>query len=684
MILVYKFTDNDFFKKRNQIIKCLNKNKDNNIFFKIIIFLDSKKYNLIKGDKIKYIIKPNFNFFDINNYMYKAYNFDYILSSDPIEFPYDFKKKLNNGFNTTQYGNFFFQEKKDVSYEEKNIRKKNYIISCKKIKNNFKSEKSINKENSFKPKEKINQKNIFKKSYRDKNIKPKLAVITTFYNPNDYINLKYNYLKFSEKIKEKADLFPIELSFDGNFFIEDENVIRIKGKKENILWQKERLLNIALEKLPKEYTNVAWIDCDILFDNENWVEEVNEKLKKYKILQLFDRAKRLDRYNNIDQNSISIVKRSIDKNNINPINGGVPGFAWAIRREVIEKIKFLDTQIIGGGDFLMYLSSINHIDNFLTETMNSKWVIAYKKWAYKALKEVNYSINNISGNITHLYHGSMPNRNYQNRYKILNENNYDPKKDLTLSKNKLWKLNNKSIIKGMNKYFIDRKEDDNILDINTYFDNIYVLNLDRQRYKMRKIDKKMKKLNIKYERFSGIDGKNISDYDYDFSDYEQGKGMIENKYALCCMKSHLSIIQDAKNNGYKKILIFEDDVLISKDIKAHFQKLRNIQNWKLLYFGSSQYNWDVEYIEDFYYSNNSLGTFAYALDSSIYDHILNANNDKAIDSILAKIQSKNEGQCYTFFPFVCISDVTKSNIRNPRNQENHSIRMKWNMLKNYI
>lgn len=105
---------------------------------------------------------------------------------------------------------------------------------------------------------------VFIKDFRDKNIKPKLAVITTFFNPCNYINLKHNYLKFSKKIKDKCDLFTIELSFDGNFFINDENVIHINGDKDNILWQKERLLNILLSKLPKDYTNIAWVDCDIL------------------------------------------------------------------------------------------------------------------------------------------------------------------------------------------------------------------------------------------------------------------------------------------------------------------------------------------------------------------------------------------------------------------------------------
>ena len=69
--------------------------------------------------------------------------------------------------------------------------------------------------------------------------KNKLAIITSFFNPYNDISLKYNYLLFSHNIKKYATLFPIELSFDGNFFIEDNNAIRINGDKDNILWQKD-------------------------------------------------------------------------------------------------------------------------------------------------------------------------------------------------------------------------------------------------------------------------------------------------------------------------------------------------------------------------------------------------------------------------------------------------------------
>jgi hypothetical protein len=352
---------------------------------------------------------------------------------------------------------------------------------------------------------------ILKKSKRDSSIKPKLAVLTTFFNPKNYINLRYNYLKFSEKIKEKADLFPIELSFNGEFFIEDENVIRIEGSQDNILWQKERLLNIALDNLPKEYTNVAWIDCDIIFENENWVDEVNEKLNEYKVLHLFENAKRLDENGKIDRISKSIIRDIKDSNTI-PVNlnKGITGFGWAIRREDIDKIKFLDTQIIGGGDALMFFSFVGLNNTVFHKKMNKEWLDFYNKWHDKSFSNICLSINNISGDIIHLYHGKMVNRNYNSRYDILSKDKFNPDLDLVVDNNNLWRFKG-DIGRNLEKYFESRDEDDNIIDINEYFDNIYILNLDRRIDRYENIKSKLNILNIKFERFSAIDGNNIKD-----------------------------------------------------------------------------------------------------------------------------------------------------------------------------
>ena len=66
---------------------------------------------------------------------------------------------------------------------------------------------------------------------------------------------------------QPCDLFTIELAFDDHHQIPPgDRVYRIKGSlPANLMWQKERLLNILMENIPDDYRHIAWCDGDIVF-----------------------------------------------------------------------------------------------------------------------------------------------------------------------------------------------------------------------------------------------------------------------------------------------------------------------------------------------------------------------------------------------------------------------------------
>lgn len=535
---------------------------------------------------------------------------------------------------------------------------------------------------------------------RDKSIIPKLAVVTSYFNPENYQNIKNNYRRFSTGLKGVVDLFTIELSYTDEFMLpENEFNIRIRGnKQDHIMWQKEKLLNLLISKLPKEYTNVAWVDCDILFDNPKWTIETNEKLKYYPVVQIYEVANRMNENEEIERQSVGIAKynsKLIEKEN--NFNNGIPGFGWAARREFIEEFKLFEYNILGGGDSMMCYSFYGkHRDNFLVSQMNDKWKNLFINWGDKVFEHVKSSVGYVCGNITHLYHGSHQNRKYNDRFYYLSD--FDPLSDIITDENGIWKwsTNKNKMIQTVKNYFSERQEDEKIIeliDINKYFDQIYVLNLDRQPEKFEKIKKKLDDLGIKFTRFSGVDGNSdeiLSEWNEVKKTFEfkPGLGLLENQYAYGCLLSHKKIIEDAKKNKYNKILVLEDDVLFHKNFLNEIQKLKKIpKTWKLLYFGTSQYDWNVVkfFSEDFYYSNKSLGTFAYGIDSSIYDEILKTiiKPIKTIDNYLGvEIQQKNQNNCFVIYPNIIIADVVSSNIRETRDQNTHSQKMKW-VLKNF-
>jgi len=212
-------------------------------------------------------------------------------------------------------------------------------------------------------------------------------------------------------------------------------------------------------------------------------------------------------------------------------------------------------------------------------------------------------------------------------------------------------------------------------NINNYFNQIYCLNLDRREDKWKIVKEKFDTLGINVCRFSAVDGNHINE------DILKKHPKL-NKYEVGCMLSHYNIVMDAKKNAYKRILIFEDDVLFVDDFLNKFtKKVAKIPNWKIFYLGATQWTWgDVKFIEDFYYANKTDGTFAYAIDEIMYDELIQTEEivNRPIDNKLFDIQKKYDGECFVSFPNLVIADVSDSEIRESRDNNIYKIKMKWN------
>lgn len=243
-------------------------------------------------------------------------------------------------------------------------------------------------------------------------------------------------------------------------------------------------------------------------------------------------------------------------------------------------------------------------------------------------------------------------------------------------------IDNNQILKILNLKF----------NINEYFDNIYCLNLNKRQDRWSKVSEQFNRFSIDVERFEAIDGELISDDEFNIvnpnkisGENASANGIIENKSSLACLLSHIEIIKDAREKGYKKILIFEDDVMLRNDFNTEISKISDL-DWKLLYLGCSQFNWSgIKIDKNHYLSKNSLGTFAYAIDSSIYDMVLDIldTKRKSVDNLLSDIQNKIQGYCYTIYPNIAISDVNDSDIREHKDMLSYSKDMKWVDLESY-
>src|SRR5579859_25297 len=113
-----------------------------------------------------------------------------------------------------------------------------------------------------------------------------LWAITSYFNPARYGRRLSNFKIFREHLK--VPLVVVELSYGLDFELGETDadiLVRLHGSA--VLWQKERLLNLALQKLPVDCRKVAWLDSDILFDSPDWGASASALLDRFSLIQAF-------------------------------------------------------------------------------------------------------------------------------------------------------------------------------------------------------------------------------------------------------------------------------------------------------------------------------------------------------------------------------------------------------------
>jgi hypothetical protein len=225
------------------------------------------------------------------------------------------------------------------------------------------------------------------------------------------------------------------------------------------------MINIGVNKLlPKGWKAFAWIDADVEFENPSWAKDTLKLLNGYKdIVQTFSHAIDMD----TDESAMRIFTsfgyqyEKKQKYNKNQENFWHPGYAWAITRKAYERIGGLyEYAILGSGDNIMSLCLINNGLKGLNEASTDE----YKRTVEEFQKKMRtLRLGYTPGVIRHHYHGSKQRRGYNDRWKILTENNYDPLQHITCDSNGVLipTLNcPKDILDRIETYFYDRQEDE--------------------------------------------------------------------------------------------------------------------------------------------------------------------------------------------------------------------------------
>ena len=305
-----------------------------------------------------------------------------------------------------------------------------------------------------------------------------LWAVTSYFNPAGYRRRLANYRIFRNRFT--LPLVAVELAYGPDFELnENDAEILIQLRGGDVLWQKERLLNVALGALPKSCRKVVWVDCDIAFDADDWAARVSHALDRFPFVQTFNRAHYMPRgwkpgectaQTEFTRPSIAFAVASglapgacLEDAEEGEYSKYADGFSWAAHRELLDQHGFYDGCILGGGDRAMVSASYGCFDHILQRhCMNDREKARYLGWAERFHNAVaGAPAGCIDGNIYHLWHGEMRDRRYRERHKFLAPFDFDPFEDIVIGENGCWRWNtNKPVMHARVKdYFALRKED---------------------------------------------------------------------------------------------------------------------------------------------------------------------------------------------------------------------------------
>lgn len=287
-----------------------------------------------------------------------------------------------------------------------------------------------------------------------------LTIIAVHYNPQRYLLPIRNYWEWRHSLGSlQSNLITVELSFDDRFCIPDAH--QIAGDSSNVMWQKERLINLALERLlPEHCQYIAWVDHDLVFSNPDWSAHTVEMLSgDYDVVQLYDTWTHYDANGKIEHRRNSLAARRLGgiRTQHGPLS---PGGAWAARRDYLERIGgLLDNNIVGGGDQGACDAWTGHVSHY-HQLYSPQLSADNRRWQEQAaakLRRCGY----IPGNVDHLYHGDRKHRRYEGRSSILQRHAFDPETDICIDHHGIlaWASDKPALHREVANYFASRQED---------------------------------------------------------------------------------------------------------------------------------------------------------------------------------------------------------------------------------
>ena len=305
----------------------------------------------------------------------------------------------------------------------------------------------------------------------------RLHAITCYFNPAGYRRKHRNYQIFRRHLA--VPLACVELSFTEDFELgpsDADVLVQIRGGA--VLWQKERLLNLALRAVPPAYDAIAWVDADVVFERADWPDLAVDALRRHALVHLFHTRCNLTRAaatppapGEVESQAVSLGFRlatgqatpdDVRESDAPLALASTAGLAWAARRDLLAQHGMYDACILGTADRVMAAAAIGRLDYGRDAIlMNERQMLHYRAWGAPFHAAVRGRVGSIEGRTFHLWHGELRNRRYRERHDGLRRYGFDPFVDIALEGSgcRRWNTDKPDLHAYVRDYFGRRDED---------------------------------------------------------------------------------------------------------------------------------------------------------------------------------------------------------------------------------
>jgi hypothetical protein len=305
----------------------------------------------------------------------------------------------------------------------------------------------------------------------------RLWAVTSYFNPIGYRRRLANYRIFHERLA--VPLLTVELAYGRKPELgpgDADILVQIPGR--DVMWQKERMLNIAVARLPPECDRVVWIDADVFFEDPGWPSALDALLDVVPLAQPFARVHHLAGFwlpgaptKPAVEFSRAAVSRAIAcgaspvaslEHNADRRRTPATGYVWAAHRELIERHGLYDAAIIGGGDRLLAYASFGESAAAVRAyEMGERRQGHYLAWAERWQREVMGSVGTLDCDLMTLWHGNIGDRGIGHRNTGLVAQDFDPHSDIALDEQGVWRWasDKPKLHAWLYDYFVRRWED---------------------------------------------------------------------------------------------------------------------------------------------------------------------------------------------------------------------------------